>query len=148
MMLGWFKAEAERASCSKRASRSVSSETSSGRTFRATSRPSLGARARYTSAIPPAPSRWHPGPVWRSLPAQSGFSAGNRCPSQDSTSSGVVAEGAGLALVNDDAALVHDVEALEPPRVERVGAVFDSVQFSVISFQFLDSGPSKLITDN
>ena len=53
-MLGWFRAEAERASCSKRDS--VRPRESSGSTLIATSRPSRGSRARYTSPIPPAPS--------------------------------------------------------------------------------------------
>src|SRR5215510_12944206 len=55
-MLGWFSAEAARASCSNRASRSEIFDTSSGSTFSATSRPSLESLARYTSPIPPAPS--------------------------------------------------------------------------------------------
>src|SRR6266496_3117596 len=41
MMFGWFRADAARASCSNRASRSGSFDTSSGRTLSATSRPSL-----------------------------------------------------------------------------------------------------------
>src|ERR1700690_3355387 len=55
-MLGWFRADAARASARKRAIRSASRDMSSGRTLRATSRPSRGSRARQTSPIPPAPS--------------------------------------------------------------------------------------------
>ena len=45
-MFGWFKAEAARASCSKRFSLSASVESSAGSTFTATSRPSRLSRAR------------------------------------------------------------------------------------------------------
>src|SRR5215469_9493840 len=55
-MLGWFSAEAERASFSKRLNREASRETSSGSTFSATSRARRESRARYTSPMPPAPS--------------------------------------------------------------------------------------------
>src|SRR5450759_2836855 len=53
--LGWFKAEAARASCSKRWRRSGSAAVEAGSTLIATSRPSLASVARYTSPIPPAP---------------------------------------------------------------------------------------------
>src|SRR5664280_3360022 len=55
-MVGWLSAGAARASARKRAMRPVSRTISSGRTLRATSRPSRGSRARQTSPIPPAPS--------------------------------------------------------------------------------------------
>src|SRR5712691_10453389 len=55
-MLGWLSAATARASCSKRRSRSVSAANDTGITLIATSRPSRGSRARYTSPIPPAPS--------------------------------------------------------------------------------------------
>ena len=55
-MFGWLSDASERASRSKRASRSASPATASGRTLIATSRPSFGSLARYTSPIPPAPS--------------------------------------------------------------------------------------------
>ncbi len=45
-MLGWFSAEAERASCSKRASRSRSVASDSGSTLSATSRPRRVSLAR------------------------------------------------------------------------------------------------------
>ncbi len=54
-MFGWFRAEAERASCSKRWRRSGSDDVTDGRTLIATSRPSFVSVARYTSPIPPAP---------------------------------------------------------------------------------------------
>src|SRR5450759_1535827 len=54
-MLGWFRAEAARASCSKRWRRSGSAAVAAGSTLIATSRPSLASVARYTSPIPPAP---------------------------------------------------------------------------------------------
>src|ERR1700737_1763062 len=54
-MFGWFKAEAERASCSKRWRRPGSEAVAAGSTFKATSRPSRASVARYTSPIPPAP---------------------------------------------------------------------------------------------
>src|SRR4029450_10856017 len=52
-MLGWLRAAAARASCSKRRRRSGSALNASGRTLMATSRSSRGSRARYTSPIPP-----------------------------------------------------------------------------------------------
>src|SRR6266481_2748932 len=55
-ILGWLRAEAERASCSKRSSRSVFAEHVGGRILIATLRPSCISRARYTSPMPPAPS--------------------------------------------------------------------------------------------
>src|SRR5262249_40524832 len=55
-MLGWFKADAARASFSKRFNREGSAETSAGRTLIATSRARRVSRARQTSPIPPAPS--------------------------------------------------------------------------------------------
>lgn len=56
-MFGWLSAAAARASCSKRATRMGSVATAAGNTFTATSRPSRVSRARYTSPMPPAPSR-------------------------------------------------------------------------------------------
>ena len=56
VMLGWFRTPAARASCSNRRSLSGSREKMAGRTLIATSRPSRGSFARYTSPIPPAPS--------------------------------------------------------------------------------------------
>ena len=56
-MLGWFKAEADRASFSKRLSLEGSAATSAGRTLIVTSRPSRVSRAFQTSPIPPAPRR-------------------------------------------------------------------------------------------
>src|SRR5436190_4840488 len=55
-MLGWLSAEAARASLSKRFRRSLSEDSSSGRTLIATSRPSRGSLALQTSPIPPDPS--------------------------------------------------------------------------------------------
>src|SRR5262249_11395253 len=55
MMLGWFSAEAARASCSNRCLREASVEIEAGRTSIATSRPSRVSRAFHTSPIPPAP---------------------------------------------------------------------------------------------
>ncbi len=55
-MFGWFRAEADRASFSKRFNRSASDASSAGSTLIATSRSSRVSRARYTSPIPPAPS--------------------------------------------------------------------------------------------
>ena len=55
-MLGWFRAEADRASFSNRFSRSWSEASASGSTLIATSRARRVSRARYTSPIPPAPS--------------------------------------------------------------------------------------------
>src|ERR1700688_1861652 len=54
-ILGWLRAEADRASCSKRSSRSLSSENIAGRILIATERSRRVSRARYTSPIPPAP---------------------------------------------------------------------------------------------
>src|SRR5258708_38120586 len=56
MMLGWLRAEAERASCSNLCNASRSPALVSGRTLMATSRPSRPARARYTSPIAPEPT--------------------------------------------------------------------------------------------
>src|SRR6267142_1042424 len=55
-MLGWLRAEAARASCSKRRKRSLSEENAAGRILIATLRSKRASRARYTSPIPPAPS--------------------------------------------------------------------------------------------
>ena len=55
-MLGWLNPATVRASRSKRARRSRSRANASGSTLSATSRPSLGSSARYTSPMPPAPS--------------------------------------------------------------------------------------------
>src|SRR5882762_2468927 len=55
-MLGWLRAEAARASCSKRRKRSLSEENAVGRILIATPRSKRASRARYTSPIPPAPS--------------------------------------------------------------------------------------------
>src|SRR5882724_10123043 len=55
-MCGWLSDARSRASRLKRATRSVSAVNNGGRSFSATSRPSLVSRARYTSPIPPAPS--------------------------------------------------------------------------------------------
>ncbi len=55
-MLGWFNAEADRASFSNRRSRSWSDASDSGSTLIATSRARRLSRARYTSPIPPTPS--------------------------------------------------------------------------------------------
>src|SRR5437868_5164023 len=57
MMLGWLRAEAARASCSKRLRRAASPANSSGRTLIATERPSRVSRARKTSPMLPAPMR-------------------------------------------------------------------------------------------
>src|SRR5215471_3005529 len=56
-MLGWLSEASTCASRRKRAIRSPSSANASGRIFSATSRLSFVSRARYTSPIPPAPSR-------------------------------------------------------------------------------------------
>ncbi len=56
-MLGWFKAEADRACFSKRLSLEGSEATSAGRTLIATSRPRRVSRAFQTPPIPPAPRR-------------------------------------------------------------------------------------------
>src|ERR1700726_1205872 len=50
-MLGWFSAATARTSRSKR------SVNCAAETLMATSRPTRGSRARYTSPMPPAPSR-------------------------------------------------------------------------------------------
>src|SRR4030095_1354170 len=55
-MLGWLRPPPARASCSTRRKRSGSFENDAGKTLTATSRPSRGSFARYTSPIPPAPS--------------------------------------------------------------------------------------------
>src|SRR6202162_5121340 len=55
-MLGWFSAEAARASFSKRFRRPASEASSAGSTLIATSRDSRVSRARYTPPTPPAPS--------------------------------------------------------------------------------------------
>src|SRR5713226_1233349 len=55
MILGWLRADAERASCSKRRNRSLSAEKAAGRILIATLRSRRASRARYTSPIPPAP---------------------------------------------------------------------------------------------
>src|SRR5262249_30952087 len=54
-MLGWFNADAARASFPTRFSRLGSAATSAGRTLTATSRASRVSLARQTSPIPPAP---------------------------------------------------------------------------------------------
>src|SRR6516225_2443292 len=54
-MLDWFSDASVFASCSKRATRIASFENDAGSTFSATSRPSAGSRARYTSPMPPEP---------------------------------------------------------------------------------------------
>ncbi len=54
-IFGWFRAEAARASWTKRRRRDSSVRRSAGRTLIATSRPRRVSRARYTSPIPPAP---------------------------------------------------------------------------------------------
>ena len=56
-MFGWLKAATVLASRSNRARRSGCDARSSGSTFTATSLPSRGSRARYTSPMPPSPSR-------------------------------------------------------------------------------------------
>ena len=55
---GCESAATARASCSKRRTRSESAASRSGRTLIATSRPSLGSRARYTSPIRAKPVTW------------------------------------------------------------------------------------------
>src|SRR6266496_3902018 len=55
-MFGWLRAEAARASWTKRRRRLSSAIRSAGRTLIATSRPRRVSRARYTSPIPPAPT--------------------------------------------------------------------------------------------
>ena len=55
-MLGWERAATAFASLSKRASIWRSLAKRSGKTLRATSRPSFVSRARKTSPMPPAPS--------------------------------------------------------------------------------------------
>ena len=69
-MLGWFSAEAARASCSNRASRSRSCASASGRTFSATSRPRRVSRARKTSPMPPAPRGARTSYAPRRVPAE------------------------------------------------------------------------------
>src|SRR6185437_13011016 len=54
--LGWFSAAIVRASCFSRCSSPGSADPAALRTLIATSRPSLGSRARNTSPMPPAPS--------------------------------------------------------------------------------------------
>src|SRR5438034_3788373 len=56
MMLGWLRADAERASCRKRRNRSMSAENAAGRVLIATQRSRRTSLARYTSPMPPAPS--------------------------------------------------------------------------------------------
>ena len=56
-MCGWLRAARILASRSKRTRRSVSLVKMSGRSLMATSRSSWRSRARYTSPIPPLPSR-------------------------------------------------------------------------------------------
>src|SRR5216684_2196359 len=56
MILGWLRADAERASFSKRCNRSLSAENAAGRILIATLRSRRASLARYTSPIPPAPS--------------------------------------------------------------------------------------------
>src|ERR1700693_3725168 len=55
-IFGWLRADAERASCSKRCNRSLCAESAEGRILIATLRSRRRSRARYTSPIPPAPS--------------------------------------------------------------------------------------------
>ena len=55
-MPGWLSEASSFASRSKRARRSGSAAKASGRTLRATSRPSFVSVARYTSPMPPLPS--------------------------------------------------------------------------------------------
>src|SRR5271163_5082289 len=55
-MFGWFSEARTLASRSKRASRSGSRASASGKTLIATARSSFTSRARYTSPMPPAPS--------------------------------------------------------------------------------------------
>ncbi len=55
MMLGWFKAEAERASPWKRERKPGSAANDSGSTLIAISRPSRPSRAFHTWPIPPSP---------------------------------------------------------------------------------------------
>ena len=55
-MFGWLRAEAARASCSKRRAALRVGGEPAGSVFSAISRPRRGSRARKTSPIPPAPS--------------------------------------------------------------------------------------------
>src|SRR5215210_2193863 len=55
MMFGWLRAEAARASCSKRRTSSSSRAKCAGSSFSATRRPSRASFARYTVPMPPAP---------------------------------------------------------------------------------------------
>src|SRR5271157_3454506 len=55
-ILGWFRAEAERASCRKRSSPPAAWLSSGGRNLMATCRPSRVSSASYTTPIPPLPS--------------------------------------------------------------------------------------------
>src|SRR2546426_11333647 len=55
-MLGWFKADAARASRRNRSSTCGSRASSSGRNFNATKRPSSVSSALYTTPMPPPPS--------------------------------------------------------------------------------------------
>src|SRR5579864_1457405 len=55
-MLGWLRAEAERASRSKRCKCSSAVANAAGRILMATMRSRRASRARYTSPIPPAPN--------------------------------------------------------------------------------------------
>src|SRR5438445_422506 len=54
-IFGWFKADADRASCSSRWSRSTFDANAAGRILIATSRPRRVSRARSTAPIPPCP---------------------------------------------------------------------------------------------
>src|SRR6266403_1994858 len=75
-MLGWFKADAARASRWNRSRDCESLAKSSGRNFSATKRPSLVSWALYTTPIPPPPSfsmiRYWP----RVSPIMAGFCGG------------------------------------------------------------------------
>src|ERR1700688_171196 len=55
-MLGWFRADAARASRRKRSNANGSCAVSSGRDLRATSRPREVSSALYTTPMPPEPS--------------------------------------------------------------------------------------------
>src|ERR1700745_2210485 len=75
-ILGWFKADAARASRWKRSRDCESLAKSSGKNFSATKRPSLVSWALYTTPIPPPPSfsmmRYWP----RFSPIMAGFCGG------------------------------------------------------------------------
>src|SRR6266481_8293066 len=75
-ILGWFKADAARASRWKRSRDCESLAKSSGKNFSATKRPSLVSWALYTTPIPPPPNfsviRYWP----RVSPIMDGFCAG------------------------------------------------------------------------